>query len=277
MLFAEVISADLLPTKSIIICSTGRSGSTLLGLTLDRVDYVGKAREFFRPDVLVENGVGSSADELYPYLAKVYAQGKTLNQVFGVKLHWDHMVNLLKILRTDSVWQSKSDIEILLALFPNSKFIFIRRQSLTRQAISMEIGKQTGVYILPKGSTGKTPKTEKKLFFKPLNIYRYKQGLKRRNQKWRTFFQQNNLPFLEVIYEDLVKDLDGIIRQIIEFSGVELPEADIEITAATKKQGDSLNERWLTYYRFIPEGLLAYYSELRSYLRKCGLAISNKR
>ena len=269
MSFADSISADLLPTKSIIICSTGRSGSTLLGLTLGSIGHTGRSREFFRPDVLTENGVGSSANELYPYLAKVYAQGKTPNQVFGVKLHWDHMVNLLEIVRTDPTWQSKLDIEILSDLFPNPKFIFIRRRNLVKQAISMEIGKQTGVYVVQKENAGKqAAHTEQRLFFRPLNIYRYKQGIKGRNQKWRSFFQQNNRPFFEVVYEDLVKDFDEIMLQVIEFSGVELPVGGVEITKATKKQGNKINERWLRYYRFIPEGLLAYYSEFRRYLRK---------
>ncbi|MBE9069293.1 sulfotransferase [Leptolyngbya cf. ectocarpi LEGE 11479] len=269
MLFAGSIPAELLPTKSIVICSTGRSGSNLLGLTLGTIGYTGKSREFFCPDVLAANGVGSQASDLHPYLAQVYAQGKTPNQVFGVKLHWDHMINLLKIVRTDPDWQARSDIEILSALFPNPRFIFIRRQNLVKQAISMEIGKQTGVYIVPQQDADRqSPRGEQKLSFKPLNIYRYKQGLKGRNQKWRSFFQQNHLPFLEVVYENLVNDFDNIMQQVIEFSGVELPTTGVKITKATKKQGSQLNERWLRYYKFIPEGPLGYYSEIRSYVRK---------
>ncbi|MEM7064180.1 MAG: Stf0 family sulfotransferase [Cyanobacteria bacterium P01_B01_bin.77] len=269
MLFAGSIPAELLPAKSIVICSTGRSGSNLLGLTLGNIGYTGRSREFFCPDVLAANGVGSQASDLHSYLAQVYAQGKTPNQVFGVKLHWDHMVNLLKIVRTSPDWQVRSDIEILSALFPNPKFIFIRRQNLVKQAISMEIGKQTGVYIVPLRHADQTPSKEgKKLSFKPLNIYRYKQGLKGRNQNWRSFFQQNRLPFLEVVYENLVNDFDNIMHQVIEFSGVELPTTGVKITKATKKQGSQLNERWLRYYKFIPEGPLGYYSEIRSYVRK---------
>ncbi|MFG6099729.1 Stf0 family sulfotransferase [Leptothoe sp. ISB3NOV94-8A] len=269
MSFKDSIAPELLPTKSIVICSTGRSGSTLLGLSLGDTGYAGKPREFFRPDVLTANGVHSHVSTLYPYLANVYAQGKTPNQVFGVKLHWDHMINLIKIVRTDPALQTGSDIEILSTLFPNPRFIFIRRQNLIKQAISMEIGKQTGVYVVRSEGTDKerANKTHK-LFFKPLNIYRYKQGLAGRNQKWRSFFQRNDLPFLEVVYESLVEDFDGILHQVIEFSEIELPEAGVEITKATSKQGNRINERWLKYYQFIPEGLLGYYSAIRSYVRK---------
>lgn len=269
MLFTGSISAELLPIKSIVICSTGRSGSNLLGLTLGTIGYTGQSREFFCPDVLAANGVGVQASDLYPYLAQVYNQGKTPNQVFGVKLHWDHMVNLLKIVRTDPDWRARSDIEILSALFPNPRFIFIRRQNLVKQAISMEIGKQTGVYIVAKNNADRQSSgEEQKLSFKPLNIYRYKQGLKGRNRQWRSFFQKNKLPFLEVVYENLVNDFDGIMHQVIDFSGVELPATGVEITKVTKKQGNQINERWLRYYNVIPEGPLGAYSEIRSYVRQ---------
>ncbi|MEM8612588.1 MAG: Stf0 family sulfotransferase [Cyanobacteria bacterium P01_H01_bin.105] len=269
MPLADSISAELLPTTSIIICSTGRSGSNLLGLTLGSIGYAGKASEFFRPDVLAKSEVGSNASELYAYMTTVYDQGSTPNRVFGVKLHWDHMADVLKLVRTDPLRKTQSDIEILSELFPNPKFVFIRRRNLVKQAISMEIGKQTGVYLIRKKRLrNSSAHKEQTLFFKPLNIYRYKQGVQRRNQKWRSFFEKYDLPFFEVVYEDLVKDFDEIMRQVIEFAGVDLPETDIEITKATKKQGNKINERWLIYYRAIPEGLLAAYSEFRSYLRK---------
>ncbi|MEM1239360.1 MAG: Stf0 family sulfotransferase [Cyanobacteria bacterium P01_H01_bin.26] len=274
MSYADTISADLRPTKSIIICSTGRSGSTLLSRTLSSLDCLGKPIEFFRSDMLAKNGVTALASELYPYLARVYSQGQTANGVFSAKLHWDHLGELLKIARTDPALRSHSDSEILSCLFPNPKFIFIRRQNLVSQAISMEISKQTGVYLILKdrrekkgaapsaGSPGGQP-----LSFRPLNIYRYKQGVAGRNRSWQSFFQQNHLPFFEVVYEDLVKDFDRSIRQTVAFCDVDLPQTDREITRATKKQGNQVNERWLRYYQLIPEGLLAAYSEARSYAR----------
>lgn len=257
-----------MPSKSIIICSTGRSGSTLLGRTLSSVGYAGNCREFFRPDVLANHGVGKSVDRLYGYFASAYGRGKTSNQVFGVKLHWDHMVDLLKIVRTDPTWQPQSDISVLSELFPNPTFIFIRRQHLVKQAISMEMGNQTGVYVIDAENAGDRPSVEQRLRFKPLNIYRCKQGIQRRNQKWRDFFQQNNVSFLEVVYEDLVQDFDTVMGRVLEFSGFGVCAAEINIIQATKKQGNRVNERWLKYYQLIPEGLLAYYSNLRQSVQK---------
>ena len=268
MPLADSIAAASLPTTSIIICSTGRSGSHLLGKTLGSLGYAGKASEFFRADVLAKNDVGLASD-LFAYMPTVYNQGMTPNQVFGMKLHWDHLVSVLEMVRTDPLWRAKSDIEILSELFPNPKFVFIRRRNLVKQAISMEIGKQTGVYLIPKKNSEKSSaRREQRLFFRPFNIYRYKQGVERRIRQWRLFFEKHDLPFFEVVYEDLVNDFDTIMHQVIKFSGVALPEPDVEITKATKKQGNRINERWLSYYTAIPEGLLAAYSELRSYVRK---------
>ncbi|NEQ48605.1 MAG: hypothetical protein F6K11_00520 [Leptolyngbya sp. SIO3F4] len=265
---ADLILSEFLPNQSIIICSTGRSGSTLLSRTLGSLGYFGKPIEFFRSDMLANNGVHSSVNEFYNYLAKVYTLGSTSNQVFSAKLHWDHLRKVLQIVRTDPDLKSKSEIEILSKLFPNPIFIFIRRNDLVRQAISMEIGNQTGVYLILKAQSEQSPQQQQQLFFRPLNIYRCKQGLQQRNQNWRSFFQENHIPFLEVVYENLVQDFETTMRQVIENCNVTTPTENLEITQATKKQGNQLNERWLKYYRLIPENFLASYSNIRNFLRK---------
>ncbi|MGD1855092.1 MAG: Stf0 family sulfotransferase [Leptolyngbyaceae cyanobacterium] len=267
MLANDLISSDL-PNKSILICSTGRSGSTLLSRTLGSIDHFGQPIEYFRSDMLAKNGVASSASELYPYLTQVYSQGQTPNRVFSAKLHWDHLRKLLQIARTDSALQTQSEIEILSQLFPNPIFIFIRRNDLTRQAISMEIGHQTGVYLILQEQAEQAPQMHQRLRFRPLNIYRYKQGLQRRNQNWRAFFQRNQVPFLEIVYEDLVQDFEAIMQRVINVCDVAMSNQPLAIAQATKKQSTRVNERWYSYYHLIPEGVLAGYSNVRSYLRK---------
>lgn len=268
MSFSNAIPANLLPTRSIIVCSTGRSGSTLLCSTLSGLNCAGDPKEYFLPKQLAQNAVDSSADQLYRYLPQVYQLGTTPNGVFSVKLHWDHMKSLLQIARTDSALQGKSDLDILTLLFPNPCFVFIRRNNLVKQAISMEIGHQTGVYAVSKDFGGQLPYQEQKLFFKPLNIYRYKQGLLRRNANWISFFNDHDLAFFEVVYEELVRELAPTIHRILAFSDIELPTDGSEITQVTRKQGNQTNENWFKYYSWLPEGWLARYSDLRSLVRK---------
>ncbi|MEA5465913.1 Stf0 family sulfotransferase [Leptothoe sp. PORK10 BA2] len=268
MSFSTSPSTDLLPTKSIIVCSTGRSGSNLLCATLSNLNCVGKSQEFFLPATLDQNAVYSSAPELYRYLPKVYRAGSTPNRVFGIKLHWDHMKALTKLARTDPTLEKKTNLEILSLFFPNPRFVFIRRGDLTQQAISAAIGYQTGVFIIPKDFHGEPVNSKKKVFFNPLNIYRYKQGLQRRNQNWLKFFEQNNLPFCQVVYEDLVKDFEPTIHRVLEFCDIELSDPAVEIVQGTQKQGNQINQRWLRYYNLIPESWLAGYSQLRSTLRQ---------
>lgn len=109
---------------------------------------------------------------------------------------------------------------------------------------------------------------EKKLFFKPLNIYRYKQGLQVRNDNWVSFFRNNNLSFFEVVYEDLVREFATTIRQVLAFSDINLSEENLDTTQATKKKGNKINDSWFRYYSLIPERLLAGYSRVRSLLKK---------
>ena len=240
----------------------------MLCSTLSGLNCVGKSREFFLPKRLAQNSVDSSAEQLYRYLPQVYQLGMTPNGVFSVKLHWDHMKYLLQIARTDPEFKGKSNLDILTSLFPNPCFVFIRRNNLVKQAISMEIGHQTGVYAISKDFGGELPYQDQKLFFRPLNIYRYKQGLQRRNANWIAFFNDNNLAFFEVVYEELVRELAPTIHKILTFADIELPVEGAEITQVTRKQGNQTNENWFRYYSWLPEGLLARYSELRSLVRR---------
>lgn len=268
MSFFTTLPADLRPAKSIIVCSTGRSGSTLLCRTLSSLNCAGRIEEFFVPERLARNRVHSSADELYRYLPKVYSTGTTSNQVFGIKLHWDHMKTLTQIARSAPGLTSKSNLEILSLLFPNPRFIFIRRDDVTKQAISAAISYQTNIYTISKESDKRLSDVEQTLFFNPLNIYRYKQGLQARNHNWKSFFKNNNLPYFEVVYEDLIDSFATTTQEILDFLEIELPDPDIEISAVTKKVGNATNERWNYYYNLIPEGLLAFYSQVRSQLRQ---------
>ncbi|MEO0760069.1 MAG: Stf0 family sulfotransferase [Cyanobacteria bacterium J06648_16] len=260
----------MLPKKSILICSTGRSGSTMLCSLLSRTNHLGYPYEFFHSQRLARANVDFTAEGIHDYLAELFKSTLSQNGIFSIKLHWDQMRALIKQVRMDEPWQDKSDLDILKQLFPNPVFLFIRRRSLTRQAISMEVAKQTGKYVRWQKKDGQEDETylSQRMMFRPLNIYRYKQGLAARNLLWQSFFEKHDLDFFEVVYEQLISDYEGTMNDLIDFVDINADDETFEFSPLTKKQGNKLNERWFNYYNFIPESVLATYSLLRAQARK---------
>jgi len=83
------------PHTSYIVCSTPRSGSTLLCETLDRTKLAGLPREYFfpylEPGQMAEWGVTTFPD----YFERVLVEGTTPNGVFGVKIMWLYLRELI--------------------------------------------------------------------------------------------------------------------------------------------------------------------------------------
>ena len=256
--------------KSYIVCSTGRSGSSLLCKTLASLGDCGNPAEYFHPNALPAKSNPEHSDLFRDYYLNVLEQGTTANGVFGVKIHWHHFKELLVLARHHvAELQDKSDVEVTQYLFPNPVFIFISRQDLLRQAISTCIAFQTEIWGLNRKDHERekvSQAKQKKLRFAPLSIYRYKVGLQMANRAWEQFFEKNNLPFHALVYEELVASYEPTIRGIYAFLGLEF-KPDI-LTVPTKRQANGINERWVRYYSIIPEGLLGHYSEVRVRTRK---------
>ena len=74
--------------KSYIICSIGRSGSTLLASTFGNLGNCGNPEEYFhenRVQNLMEN---NDVSGFRNYLEEILGKGVTDNGVFGMKMHW---------------------------------------------------------------------------------------------------------------------------------------------------------------------------------------------
>lgn len=181
--------------RSYIICSTMRSGSTLLCRSLKELGIAGAPKEHFHPRW---KGVGldtvDTPTQLYKHYNRVMRETTTPNGVFGLKMHWGQLQNVLNICRKDSSFSDKNDLEILRSLFPNNpKFIFIWRENLLKQAISTEIANQTKIWGIDTDSASSTRKRDDStqlthLQFKPMQIYRHKQAAKTNNTQWKQFF-----------------------------------------------------------------------------------------
>ncbi|MBT9315570.1 Stf0 family sulfotransferase [Leptothoe spongobia] len=257
--------------NSYIICSTGRSGSTLFCRTLGTIEVAGNPREHFHPRLLSERAISVDNPEyFYDYYCKVIEENSSEEGVFGVKMHWDQLQDFLVICRSCiEELKSASNLEVINYMFPNTKFIYIRRGDILKQAISTEVAYQTGTWTVPKQNADvarySKPQKTRILLFNPLGIYRYKWGLQKMNNQWKSFFEENSIGFYEVVYEELVASFDKSIHDVLDFLGIKTDSQTFDIP--TKKLSNQVNKRWYFYYRAIPESLIKNYSNFRVSVR----------
>ena len=182
--------------KSYIICSTVRSGSTLLCNSLGQLDGYGQPEEYFHRHTIKRLNLNLHPDKFLAYCQSISQEAFNRHGVFGIKMHWWQMFDFLNLARQSPHLKEKQDLEILNMLFPNPKFIYLWREDIIAQAISAAIALQTGQWENPRKSEPKpgvqTKKNPQKfrIKFQPWKIYEWETSLRVQNQAWQQFLQE---------------------------------------------------------------------------------------
>ena len=96
--------------KSYIICSLGRSGSSLLATVLNNLGYCGNPREYFHPNQVGNLMENNDSSAFIRYVEEISKKGVTSNGIFGVKMHWEHMRDFLRFTRKNLGYKNKTDL-----------------------------------------------------------------------------------------------------------------------------------------------------------------------
>ncbi len=166
------------PQRSYLVCSTPRSGSTLVCQALAQSGVAGRPEEYFealrhsgrprRPeeyftgttdvsilDHLKERGVGDEPPQRSPlwsrtaydrYLEWAFAAGTTDNGVFGAKLMWGYLGDFVSLLRNIPAFRDLPLTDLLPAVFPDVRFVRVIRANKVRQAVSLWKAVQTATW-----------------------------------------------------------------------------------------------------------------------------------
>ncbi len=243
--------------KSYIVCSTGRSGSTLLCKTLEKLGCCGNPEEFFHNDLVRSIKQKNDPDYFVDYCNSIFEKGLTDNGVFGMKMHWWQLVDFIRLARQSPIFQGKEDLEILNSVFPNPKFIYIWRRDMSQQAISTVIALQTKQWVKPNSDREGEKVTQstqnKDLIFQPLTIYRWEHSFEDQNRRWRNFFKDNSLAHYELVYEDFVVSFEREMANVIDYLDLDHNLIADKIEMPTQKQANEINQRFLQRYKLIPK------------------------
>ncbi len=202
--------------SKLFLCSTGRTGSNLLcralthnniGVPHEYLNYVHAGIIGKRFGFSVEDQVFlDDANLRHSYLKRVM-DCRTVNGIFAIKLSWWQYERFL----------DNPDGDIF---FDGGQFVYIYREDLFGQAISRRVATLTGVW-----GPDETVTTEPRLnpdFLNREEIMNSVNTIARHDANWRAFFAKNDIAPLFVSYEQITKDLPGVLPGIARKIGLEV-------------------------------------------------------
>lgn len=222
-----------------VIASTPRSGSHMLGHVLHSTGKLGWPLEYFSPRNFAEWRRQFNTVDVEDTLAELMRRRTSPNGVFGIKLHYQHVLAL-------------GGIERVRALLPDARYILLRRVNVLAQAVSYAKAKQTDVWF-----SGMQPQGDA--------VYDYRlieQSIRKLlldTTAWHHQLVTHGLPFVDLTFEEVVRDTPGATQRIADFLDVTFEPHEVPTQPRTQRQSDPLNEAWIEQFRrdYAGETLLA--------------------
>lgn len=225
------------PRRYYVICSTPRTGSSLLCDLLTRVG-VGVPMEYFHrrnhvPKFLSHYrllGLNAANVTMQDYIDAIKRNRTTPNGYFGFKAHRGQFKWLI-------------DNCDLGQCFPSLKYVYVFRADTIAQAVSESKAVQTRQWM---GGQAKVGEPE----YNEAHIDYCVRTIRKANRYWLGFFEGKSIEPLRIRYEDFVGDKERELRRLLKFLGV----SDSRVGQAVqetpfRKQADSVNEYWIERYK----------------------------
>jgi LPS sulfotransferase NodH len=242
---------------SYVICTSPRSGSTLLCKLLAQTGIAGNPDSYFhQPSISawlddLELTVDSSLPErdvLAAIFKAAIAEGSLDTGMFGVRLQrhsFDFFTEKLAVLHPGL----PGDQERFRAAFGRTAFIHLMRQDKVDQAISYAKAQQTGLWH-------RAPDGTELERLAPPQEPSYDADLLRAQfdefttfeREWESWFETEHIEPLRLTYEELSDDPIGTLRRVLDHLGLDTSAADGTVPGVAKLADDT-NHDWAARFR----------------------------
>ena len=229
---------DPLPSRCYLICTVQRTGSWLLCHALEDSGLAGIPAEYFhRGDEAFWASRWQVSDD-QAFIAAMLREEQTPNGVFGSKMMWNYLPDALTRLRTLSGGRPSSDAELFHYHLPGLRYVWLRRRDFVRQGVSWWRASVTGQYALSgDNQPASIPPPD---YAEIANLVRLAEASDR---GWHNWFVSQDITPLEVVYENLVDDIEGTVRRVLAFLEVEVQREPLGIQPRLRQQADEISER----------------------------------
>jgi LPS sulfotransferase NodH len=255
MINEECILSDQ-PIQSYVICTTPRSGSTMLCKLLAATKIAGNpGSHFHEPSLsawlgyndLQSSSFSSDEEALAAVFAAAYKVGKGETNMFGLRLQRDSFAfftDQLKLLHPSFA----SDQERMEAVFGKTQFIYLKREDHLDQAISRLRAQQTGLWHLKSdGSDLERKEPEHSGGYERHKIEAYAQQSITQNEEWTRWFAAESIAPLVITYSELSRNPQAALSRVLFHIGLNKSVANT-VPVQTRKLADETNLAWRARY-----------------------------
>lgn len=246
---------------SYVICTSPRSGSTLLCNLLAATGVAGKPDSYFHnPSTsrwlgtfgLELDDTVSERDKLRAIFQAAIGRGSAETGVFGLRLQrhsFDFFVQKLAVLLPGPL----SDRTRFQTAFGQTLFVHLTRTDKVEQAISYVRAQQTGLWHLATDGTelDRTSAPQEPVYDAQA-IRSCVQEMTAFDVAWDRWFATEEIEPLQISYEALSAGSGVVLAQVLESLGLNR-EAAIGIQPGVAKLADQTNEEWAAFFRSEPD------------------------
>ncbi len=200
--------------RSVVICSTPRSGSTLLAESLLSCGTFGTPMEYFdwEGSAAILRGRWLTQD-FDAYVSALHAHRTASNGVFSLKIHWNQLVGAAQ---RASYKPNQAPLKNLLGrIAPNPVLVHITRDDRVAQAISLYRAATTNSWS---SLSDHADDIEPPYSFAAIDGY--VKALSAWEKNWEILLTTAHLPYATIRYEDLVGSEGPVVDEIARFAGI---------------------------------------------------------
>jgi LPS sulfotransferase NodH len=179
------------------------------------------------------------------FIRAIREVGSTDNGVFGIKLHWRQLELVRPILQALEHGHARPDSELLERWFPNPRYVFLRRQSKVRQAVSYYRALTTRVWWETDGARRSDPIA---LEANIEEIERLRLKLAQHEQNWRGFFSSAGVRPLELVYEEIVRNPEQAVAAVLRHLEVDTEIQSLAPTPMLRRQARRPTDEFVRSY-----------------------------
>lgn len=238
--------------RSYIICSSPRSGSTLLCKLLAATDKTGKPdSHFHRQSIhdwvsdykISKNKFTTDRELLAAIFHAARERGEGGTGMFGLRLQrqsFDYFTEKLHILCPGL----SCDADRIHKAFGHTLFIHLTRHNKLQQAISLVKATQTGLWHrAPDGTELERQSAPQEPVYDASAIATQLSEFTDMDQQWNSWFAKESLAPFRLSYEQLSENPTDILADVVERLGLDR-EICNEISLPVSKLADATNKSW---------------------------------
>lgn len=242
---------------SYVICTSPRSGSTLLCTLLTATGVAGKPASYFYDqsveDWLAELGIAvdetaTEHEVLQTALGAVLRAGRNGTNLFGLRQQAHSLAFLCEKL-AHLAPQKTTDAGRFEKVFGSTFFIYLSRPDKVAQAVSYLKAKQSGLWhVAHDGSELERNAPHREPSYDSEELSACVRMMHEYDRDWNDWFAREGIEPLRISYDSLAASPIETLREVLASLGLDRSAAD-GVVPGVRKLADSINLDWSTRFR----------------------------